>query len=149
TLLRCLAGLERPQLGQITFNGEAWFDSNRSIDLPPERRRVGVLFQDYALFPHLSVKQNVAFGAPAGKRDRVTEVMEMLRLTGFERRFPRDRPGGQQQRVARARALCREPQLLLLDEPLSALDTPTRDELRYELGTMIRQARIPACIITH
>jgi molybdate transport system ATP-binding protein len=149
TLLRCLAGLERPQRGQITFNGEAWFDTERNIDVPPEQRRVGVLFQDYALFPHLSVAQNITFGAPSGNMHRIAEVMEMLRLTGFERRLPRDLSGGQQQRVALARALCREPQLLLLDEPLSALDTPTRDELRYELGTMIRESRIPACIITH
>jgi molybdate transport system ATP-binding protein len=149
TLLRCVAGLERPQRGRIIVDGVAWFDSARSIDEPPERRRVGVLFQDYALFPHMTVAGNIAFGASSDGSPHVRQVIDTLRLGGLENRFPRELSGGQQQRVALARALCREPRLLLLDEPLSALDTPTREELRHELGTLIRASRIPACIITH
>ena len=149
TLLRCLAGLERPQRGHVRFDDLVWFDSARRVHVPPEARRIGVLFQDYALFPHLTVEENIAFGSPGGPAGRTRELIDAFRLTGLERRSPRQLSGGQQQRVALARAICREPSLLLLDEPLSALDTPTREELRYELGTLIRRSGIPACIITH
>jgi molybdate transport system ATP-binding protein len=153
TLLRCLAGLERPQRGHIRFGGETWFDAAAGIHLPPERRDVGVLFQDYALFPHLTVEQNVSYGAglfpPPATRGRVAELLDMLRLGGVERRRPAQLSGGQQQRVALARALLRRPRLLLLDEPLSALDAPTREELREELAALLARLAIPAYVVTH
>jgi molybdate transport system ATP-binding protein len=153
TVLRCIAGLERPHRGRIRFGEEVWFDATRGINLPPQRRNVGVLFQDYALFPHLTVQQNIAYGSRGLDRGetavRVTELLEMLKLTGFEHRRPRELSGGQQQRVALARAMFRRPRLLLLDEPLSAVDRPTGDELREELATLIRTLAVPAYIVTH
>ena len=153
TVLRCLAGLERPQRGHVRFGDHVWFDAAHHINLPPDRRDVGVLFQDYALFPHLSVEQNVAFGARHLSREaaarRVAELLEVFRLRGLERRLPRRLSGGQQQRVALARAVFRRPKLLLLDEPLSALDRPTGDELREELRSLIRTLAIPAYIVSH
>jgi molybdate transport system ATP-binding protein len=153
TVLRCIAGLERPHRGRIQFGDDVWFDAARGINLAPQRRDVGVLFQDYALFPHLTVHQNIAFGSRGLTRGeaaaRVSELLEMLKLTGFENRNPRELSGGQQQRVALARALFRRPRLLLLDEPLSAVDRPTGDELREELVTLIRALGIPAYVVTH
>ena len=153
TILRCLAGLERPQRGRIRFGDRIWCDASRRVHLPPDRRDVGVLFQEYALFPHLSVEQNVVFGAHRLPRaqvgSRVAELMDVFRLQGLERRLPRQLSGGQQQRVALARAVFRRPKLLLLDEPLSALDRPTADEVREELRTLIRLLAIPAYIVSH
>jgi molybdate transport system ATP-binding protein len=153
SVLRCLAGLERPHHGRIQFGDDVWFDSFRRINRPPDRRHVGVMFQDYALFPHLSVEQNLAFGARGFTRQesaaRVAELLEMFRLFDLERRLPRELSGGQQQRVALARAVFRRPQLLLLDEPLSAVDRPTGEELRDELGTLIRALGIPSYIVSH
>jgi molybdate transport system ATP-binding protein len=153
TLLRCLAGLERPQRGHIRFGNRVWFDGASGVHLPPDLRDVGVLFQDYALFPHLSVERNVAFAAgrlagEAASR-RVAELLEVFRLRGLERRLPRELSGGQQQRVALARAVFRRPKLLLLDEPLSALDRATGDEVREELRTLIEVLGIPAYIVSH
>jgi molybdate transport system ATP-binding protein len=147
TLLRCLAGLERPQRGHVRFGERVWFDAAVSIDLPPDKRDIGVLFQDYALFPHLTVEQNVAFAGGDGQR--VSELLEVFRLRGLERRLPRQLSGGQQQRVALARAVFRRPKLLLLDEPLSALDRPTREEVREELRTLIHALDIPTYIVSH
>jgi molybdate transport system ATP-binding protein len=153
TILRCLAGLERPQRGHIRFGDHVWSDAVRRIHLPPDRRDVGVLFQDYALFPHLTVEQNVAFGARHMARTvvaaRVAELLDTFRLRGLEQRRPRQLSGGQQQRVALARAVFRRPRLLLLDEPLSAMDRPTGDELREELRSLIRELAIPAYIVSH
>jgi molybdate transport system ATP-binding protein len=152
TVLRSLAGLERPERGRIDFAGEAWFDAAAGISLPPQRRNVGYLFQDYALFPHLTVEQNVAYGVkrpPWTGETIVAGIIERFGLGGFEKRRPGELSGGQQQRVALARAIACGPRLLLLDEPLSALDGPTREPLRRELRRLLRAAKIPAVVVTH
>jgi molybdate transport system ATP-binding protein len=153
TVLRCLAGLERPDEGEIRFGGERWFEASAGVSLPAQRRGIGFVFQDYALFPHLDVTANVGFGLaglPAGEqRRRVAAMLDRLELGGLAGRRPRELSGGQQQRVALARALVREPRLLLLDEPLSALDAVLRDVLRDELRRLLLQAGIPAVVVTH
>jgi molybdate transport system ATP-binding protein len=153
TILRCLAGLERPDRGRIAVGADAWFDADRGIDLAPQRRSVGYLPQGFALFPHLDVRANIAYGMPAGDRAggaaRVGELVRLLRLEGLERRRPGELSGGQQQRVALARALARRPRLLLLDEPLGALDAPTREALRGELRGLLVASGVPAIVVTH
>ena len=152
TILRCLAGLERPQRGHIGLGDRAWFDAARGIHLAPDLRDIGFLFQDYALFPHMTVEGNVAFAAGGAGRaaaGRVAELLEAFGLSGLERRLPRQLSGGQQQRVALARAVFRRPKLLLLDEPLSALDRATADEVREELRTLVRTLAIPAYVVSH
>lgn len=153
TVLRCLAGLERPERGVIRFGDEVWFDATQGVEVPPQGRRLGCLFQDYALFPTYSVEGNVAFGLgdlpPAERARRVTEALALLQLSGLERRMPAELSGGQKQRVALARAIARRPRLLLLDEPLSALDAPTRTHLRGELRHLLKSLRIPSVVVTH
>ncbi|MCY2930771.1 MAG: ABC transporter ATP-binding protein [Planctomycetota bacterium] len=153
TVLRSLAGLERPEQGFIRFGPETWLDAARGVFLPPSRRGIGYMFQEYALFGHLTVSQNVGFGlsgSPAGaRRRRVGEMLDLMRLGAMAGRFPRQLSGGEQQRVALARALARKPRLLLLDEPLSALDGPTRTELRRELRPLLKQFDIPVVLVTH
>ena len=153
TTLRCLAGLERPDWGVIRFGDEIWFDAERNIFLPPQQRRIGYLFQDYALFPHLTVEQNIAYGLgelrEAARRQRVEEISALLELAGLEDRYPRQLSGGQQQRVALARTLVCRPRLLLLDEPLSALDAPTREQLRRQLRHWLFELKISALLVTH
>ena len=153
TVLRCLAGLERPDEGGVWCDGAVWSDAARAVFTPPRRRRLGFVPQDYALFPHLSVERNIAYGAhelPAPeRRARVAEMMRWLGLQGLEQRLPRALSGGQQQRVALARAVARHPRWLLLDEPLSALDSPTRTRLRGELRGLLRQLGIPTLLVTH
>jgi molybdate transport system ATP-binding protein len=153
TTLRCLAGLERPQSGLIRCGPAVWFDADQALCFSPQRRDIGFLFQDYALFPHLTVAQNIAYGLggqPHGqKQRRLAEMLELFQLAGLEQRYPRQISGGQQQRVALARVLARRPRLLLLDEPLSALDAPTREELRPELRRLLRGGNIPVVLVTH
>jgi molybdate transport system ATP-binding protein len=153
TTLRCLAGLERPERGTIRFGDEIWFDAARGIFLPPQRRRIGYLFQDYALFPHLRVAQNIGYGlakiAASERRQRIEEITELLGLVGLEDRYPRQLSGGQQQRVALARALVCRPRLLLLDEPLSAVDAPTREHLRRQLRHWLVGLQMPTILVTH
>jgi molybdate transport system ATP-binding protein len=153
TALRCLAGLERPNEGRIAFAGETWFDAGGRVCLPPQRRGVGFLFQEYALFPHLTVVGNVGYGLSglprAERRQRVGEVLARFGLAGLERRYPRQLSGGQQQRVALARVVVRRPRLLLLDEPLSALDDPTREQVRHELRQVLVGAGVPVVLVTH
>jgi molybdate transport system ATP-binding protein len=153
TVLRALAGLERPDAGKIDFAGERWFDAAAGTFLPPQARRVGVLFQEHALFPHLTVAANVAFGIsglPRAEREgRVAELAARLRVAELLGRRPREISGGQAQRVALARALAPRPRLLLLDEPLSALDAPTRDALRAELRELLEAAGVPVVLVTH
>jgi molybdate transport system ATP-binding protein len=153
TTLRCLAGLERPDWGVIRFGDEIWFDAERNIFLAPQQRRIGYLFQDYALFPHLTVEQNIAYGlgkfSAAARRQRVEEISTLLELAGLEHRYPRQLSGGQQQRVALARTLVCRPRLLLLDEPVSALDAPTREQLRRQLRHWLFELKISALFVTH
>ncbi|MFN8544429.1 MAG: ABC transporter ATP-binding protein [Candidatus Binatia bacterium] len=149
TILRCLAGLERPEQGHVRFGDAVWSDAARGVWCPPQERRVGYLFQDFALFPHLTVAQNVAYGARGAGRARMAERLAPFGLAGLERRHPGQLSGGQQQRVALARALASDPCLLLLDEPLSALDAPAREPLRRELRRVLTSCGIPAVVVTH
>ena len=151
--LQCLAGLLRPDAGRIVIDGRVLFDSEAGTDLPPQRRRVGYVFQGYALFPHLSVADNIGFGLRdrprAEARRRTTEVIARMGLEGLEGRSPRDISGGQRQRVALGRALAPDPALLLLDEPLSALDAPLRSSLRDELRQILSDWGTAAVLVTH
>ena len=153
TILRCLAGLETPDEGAIRLGAETWFDANAGVNRPPQARRVGFLFQDYALFPHLSVAGNVGYGIaglPRPERERrVADGLSFVGLSGLGARRPRELSGGESQRVALARALARHPALLLLDEPLSALDAPLRTRLRGELRTLLTSLDIPSLVVTH
>ncbi|MBI4610108.1 MAG: ATP-binding cassette domain-containing protein [Candidatus Rokubacteria bacterium] len=151
--LQCLSGLVRPDRGRIALNDRVFFDSAAGIDLPPQLRRLGYVFQGYALFPHLTVVENVAFGLKGRSRverlSRTGEVLERLGLADLGRRYPSELSGGQQQRVALGRALAVDPDLLLLDEPLSALDAPLRRQLRQELGQVIREWGKATVLVTH
>ena len=151
--LQCLAGLTRPDRGRIVVGGTVFYDSDAGIDVPTQARRLGYVFQNYALFPHLTVEENVGFGLRARPRDerrgRVGEVLDRLDLRGLAARRPRELSGGQQQRVALGRALAVDPELLLLDEPLSALDAPLRRQLRRELVAVVREWRKPTVLVTH
>jgi molybdate transport system ATP-binding protein len=153
TVLRSLAGLIRPQTGVIQFAGQSWLDTERGVFRSPQERNIGYLLQDYALFPHLTVADNVGFGlrrsdAPARRR-RVIGLLERFDLADLQNRYPHQVSGGQQQRIALARALARRPQLLLLDEPLSALDAVLREELRSRLRRMLAEFDIPVVLVTH
>ena len=153
TILRALAGLDRPESGRISFAGEDWMDTQRAIYLPARKRRIGYLFQEYALFPHLTVRQNIAYGLSRlsrTERDRQVEgVKSLLQIDGWDDRYPQQLSGGEKQRVALARTLAVQPRLLLLDEPLSALDTPVRERLGAELGDFLRRLQIPTVLVTH
>ena len=155
TVLRLLAGLLHPQKGHIIFNGRVYYDSKRHITIAPQQRPFGYVFQDYVLFPHLTVFENVAFGLHAQHlsrqviRRRVGTVLEQVHLVGQERHRPAQLSGGQQQRVAIARALALQPQLLLLDEPLAALDVQTRRDLRQLFRTIIAEMGITTVMVTH
>src|SRR6266581_462424 len=155
TVLRLLAGLLHPQRGHISLDSVTYFDSEQRIAIPPQERPIGYVFQDYALFPHLSTFENVAFGLRAQRlprhliHRRVGEALEQVHLTGLDERRPAQLSGGQQQRVAIARALVLQPQLLLRDEPLAALDVQTRREVRQELRHILSAAAITTVMVTH
>jgi len=144
TLLRLLAGLDTPTHGRIEVDGERWFGGG--VDLPAERRRVGFVFQEYALFPHLDVRANVGFGAEGRPVD---DLLERLGIARLARQRPGRLSGGERQRVALARALARRPKLLLLDEPLSALDPATRGTVGAELASILRESGLPALVVSH
>jgi ABC-type sulfate/molybdate transport systems ATPase subunit len=145
TALRAVAGLVRPQSGRIGAGGAVWFDGARGISLPPDRRPVGLVFQDYALFPHLTVRQNVEYS----RRHKADEYLERFAIKHLERAHPGDLSGGERQRVALARALARDPEVLLLDEPLSALDAHTKADVRSELQQLLAGLDIPVLLVTH
>jgi molybdate transport system ATP-binding protein len=147
TLLRAIAGLVRPSRGRIRAGGRTWFDSAAGIDLPPEERSVGLVFQEYALFPHLSVAENVRFGAAGA--GRVEDALERLAIADLAHARPRELSGGERQRVALARALARRPDVLLLDEPLAALDASLRGGVRSYLRGLLADLGLPALLVTH
>jgi ABC-type sulfate/molybdate transport systems ATPase subunit len=145
TVLRAVAGLIRPRSGRIISNQAVWFDAERDVSLPPDQRRVGLVFQDYALFPHLTVRQNIEYS----RRHNADEYLERFGLTHLERARPGRLSGGERQRVALARALARDPDVLLLDEPLSALDAHTKTDVRAELQQLLAGLGIPVLLVTH
>ena len=153
TLLRIVAGLVRPQAGRVTCGERVWLDTERGIDLPPERRRVGYVFQDYALFGHLTAAANVAYPlrdlGRRERRERAHELLERFGLADVAGARPRTLSGGERQRVALARALARRPDVLLLDEPLSALDPRTRGRAGRELAATLRDTGVPTVLVTH
>lgn len=153
TILRSIAGLYRPESGRISHNGEFWYDSAQRIDLAPQVRRAGMVFQDYALFPHKSALENVAIALGhlphTERRARAQEILARVNMEGLENRRPDALSGGQRQRVAVARALAREPRALLLDEPFSAVDQATRRRLQRELLILRRNLDLPIVLVTH
>ncbi|MEJ6006891.1 ABC transporter ATP-binding protein [Paucibacter sp. AS339] len=153
SLLRCIAGLERLQSGRISIAGEALADASQNLHISPEARRIGMVFQDYALFPHLSVADNVGFGlrhlGRQARESRITEVLNLVGLAHAAKRAPHQLSGGQQQRVALARALAPAPRLLLLDEPFSSLDVDLREHLSQELRAILKDSGTTALFVTH
>ena len=149
--LKCIAGIERPDRGVITLDGTTLFDSGRGVNLPPQRRRVGYLFQQYALFPNMTVEQNIAVGVRDRRRAReeTAEAIAAMRLEGLERKRPHQLSGGQQQRAALARILVNRPEVLLLDEPFSALDSHLRFQLEQELRGAIRRFGKTVLLVSH
>ena len=147
TTLRVVAGLVRPQSGTVSVDGTVLLDTDRGRNVAPEQRRVGYLFQEYALFPHLDVRGNVRFGAR--DRARVDELLERFRIGHLARARVSELSGGERQRVALARALARDPAVLLLDEPLSALDAHTRAGVRAELRELLHSLALPTLLVTH
>ncbi|MET0544002.1 MAG: ATP-binding cassette domain-containing protein [Variovorax sp.] len=156
TLLLAIAGLVPGTTGQVRLGDATLLDTVAGIDLPARERRIGFVFQDYALFPHMTVTQNLLFGmhrlgaaVPDTARARVEELQRQFGLESLARAYPRHLSGGQRQRVALARALAPAPRLLLLDEPLSALDTQLRVRLRAELAEMLERVQVPTLLVTH
>ncbi len=151
TTLRVIAGLETPMSGEISVGGKVFFSSKHNV--LPEQRDLGMVFQDYALFPHLTVEKNIMFGlekmSRSNKQKRVNEMLSLIDLTGLGKRYPHELSGGQQQRVALARALAPQPKLLLMDEPFSNLDANLHDKIRNELESIIRKAGITTIFVTH
>jgi len=153
SILRVIAGLLRPQAGRVECAGKVWLDTQTGVNVPPEERRCGYVFQDYALFPHLSAWRNVAYPLhhlPRGeRRPRALGLLERFGVAELADARPGTLSGGERQRVALARALALEPSALLLDEPLSALDTRTRANAARELGALLRESGVPALLVTH
>ena len=152
TTLRCIAGLEKPEEGDIIIDGQPMFSQGF---VPPAKRGIGMVFQNYAVWPHMKVFSNIVYGLKLQKmsrqtmREKAQQVLELVGLTGLEDRYPAQLSGGQQQRVALARALVTHPKVLLLDEPLSNLDAKLREELRFEIKSLVRRMGITAVYVTH
>jgi iron(III) transport system ATP-binding protein len=153
SLLRAIAGLEQPEGGRVLLEGKVLTDAERGVHAAPESRRIGMVFQDHALFPHLSVERNIGFGLrhldDAQRRARCTEMLALVGLAGTASRMPHELSGGQQQRVALARALAPKPRLLLLDEPFSSLDVELRERLAHEVRGILKQLGTTALVVTH
>ncbi|MBB5266385.1 iron(III) transport system ATP-binding protein [Catenibacillus scindens] len=154
TILRMIAGLETPSAGEIYFDDICVYSQEKKINLPPERRNIGFVFQDFALWPHLTVFENVAFGLRARKdrknlEKRVMDALEAVHLAEFRNRYPAQLSGGQQQRVGFARAIVTRPDCILFDEPLSALDAILRDEMRIEIKRLTSELAVTAVFVTH
>jgi molybdate transport system ATP-binding protein len=146
--LQMIAGIVRPDAGSIVLNSTKFFD--KEIDMPIQARRVGFVFQDYALFPHLTAVQNIAYGARTGdKMAKASELLEAFHIPHTSSRLPHEMSGGEQQRAALARALASEPSIVLLDEPLSAVDIETRSKLLDEIEAAQERANIPFIYVTH
>ena len=145
SVLRAVTGLLRPDAGRVALDEDVWFDARRRIFRKPDERRVGLVFQEYALFPHMTVRQNVAYAG----RARVDEYLERFRISHLAGARPGELSGGERQRVALARALARDPGVLLLDEPLSALDAHTKVAVRGELQELLREFGLPTLLVTH
>lgn len=150
TILKMIAGLMEPTSGRIVINDEIWFDKNKKINLTPQKRKVGFVFQDYALFPNMSVKENLEYALDdKKKKSKVDEILEITELTALAKEKPQTLSGGQSQRVALARALVREPKILLLDEPLSALDFAMRTKLQDELIRIQQYFKLTTVLVSH
>ncbi|MFA1820870.1 ABC transporter ATP-binding protein [Virgibacillus oceani] len=154
TFLRILAGLETPDQGAIKFGGDTIFSKTKKIELPPQKRNIGMVFQDFALWPHMTVFDNVAYSlrATGEKKDlklKVEKALENVHLEAYRNKYPHQLSGGQQQRVAFARAIANNPPIVLLDEPLSALDAALRDDMRFLLQTLVKKLGITAIYVTH
>lgn len=153
TILRSIAGFEHPNQGQIILNQRCLFDAKQHIYIPAHQRRVGMVFQDFALFPHLNINDNIAFGIKhLEKKQRQTRIDELLNLVGLSshaRHFPHELSGGQQQRIALARALAPKPELLLLDEPFSSLDVHLRQKIACEVRQLLKHEQVTALLVTH
>ena len=152
--LKCIAGIEKPDRGHIELDGVVLFDSEKRINLPPQSRRVGYLFQNYALFPNMTVRQNILCGLNreknrTEKERRLRDMLKLMQLDGLEERKPSQLSGGQQQRVALARILVNEPRMLMLDEPFSALDAHLRDSLKVELRDLLQEYGREVLMVTH
>lgn len=149
TLLRILAGLTKPDKGIVKMGETVWFDSAKQINITPQKRNTSLMFQDYALFPDMTVEQNVQFAQPMKNSKAVSELLAIFGLSEFRKRKPNGMSGGQKQRVALARALARKPQLLLLDEPLSALDSKMREILQNEIAMAHRLSGATTLMVSH
>lgn len=150
TLLRIIAGLEVADSGRIIVDNEVWFDSAKKINLPPQRRKIGFVFQDYALFPHFSVWKNLAFGLKDSRqKSKIDEILKLMELENLKNKLPKELSGGQKQRVALARALISNANILLLDEPLSALDNEMRGILQDEIIKLHRHFGLTTILVSH
>lgn len=147
TLLKIIAGLIKPEFGRIEVGDELWLDTQKNINLAIQKRKIGFVFQDYALFPNMSVKENISYAATS--KQKVEELLSLMNLEKLAKIYPKNLSGGQAQRVALARALAREPQILLLDEPLSALDFKMRSFLQDELVKILQHFKITTLLVSH
>jgi molybdate transport system ATP-binding protein len=149
TLLRMIAGLTQPEEGYIAFNGTTWFDSKNKINVPPQKRNIGYMFQNYALFPNMNVEKNIIFGQKERNQDEIENLLNIFDLQTLRKQKPNKLSGGQKQRVALARALASHPSILLLDEPLSALDMEMRMSLQQEINKAHEISNVLTILVTH
>lgn len=149
SLLRCLLGLVAPSDGRIVMDGQVLFDKSQGVNIAPHKRGIGMVFQDYGLFAHLTVAQNIAFGLPKGNAKRVDELLDLIQMQSYAKRYPHELSGGQQQRVALARTIAPSPKFVLLDEPFSNLDVSLKQHLSDEIVSLLKSQNIGAILVTH